>query len=99
MNGLMFAASIILTWGAPQGVNYDSYNVFYGTDSANLDQNVTVGDTQVQIDGLTEGATYFFAVQGVDSTTQGPLSDQLEVAIDKPAIFPPTFRRVEIVTP
>lgn len=57
---------LALTWDASPDPGVAHYKIYYGTGSYNYTQTLTVGNvTGATIDGLTEGATYYFAVTAI----------------------------------
>ena len=70
-----FADSAILVWNPPTTnadgtplVDLAGYRVYHGTSSLNYTWDAYVGDvTSYEIDGLTPGITYFFAVTAYDT--------------------------------
>lgn len=76
-----------LSWAEPT-VNADGspltdlagYTIYYGTDSANLDNRVSInsaGTTSYSVAGLNAGATYYFAIASVNKA--GISSERLGV--------------------
>ena len=61
--------SVTLAWDASADVNVIGYNVYYGPASGSYTNKIPVGNvTNVTINGLVEGATYYFAVTAYDSS-------------------------------
>ena len=66
---LLPPASLMLAWDACASTNVMNYKIYYGTDSGNYPQVVSVGQvTQTTITGFTPGTTYYFAATASDST-------------------------------
>ena len=62
------AASLTLAWDHSTSSNVAGYLVSYGTQSGKYTTTVKAGYvTSVEINGLTEGTTYYFSVQSYDS--------------------------------
>jgi len=70
----VFASSVTLSWNAPT-INEDGtpmtdlagYKIYYGLNSGNYTSNINAGNvTTYQVNSLTEGATYYFAVTAYD---------------------------------
>jgi hypothetical protein len=83
--GLASAAtgSVTVTWDANTEPDVVSYTVFYGTQSGVYPLSKSVGNiTSYTVDGLTEGQTYYFAVQAISSDGLGsPLSAEVSTTI------------------
>lgn len=64
----MATVGVRLTWSLSTDQNVSGYNVYYGTGSRNYDQKLAIGNTNgVDVSGLREGFTYYFAVTANDS--------------------------------
>lgn len=63
------SASVVLAWDASRDAIVVGYTVRYGTSSETYSDFLVVGpDTSATVSGLTEGATYFFAVSAYTLT-------------------------------
>ena len=63
--------AVTLTWPASPSADVAGYKIYYGPLSGFYDQWFYVGNTTtVDVGGLMEGATYFFAVAAYDSAGQ-----------------------------
>ena len=61
-------ASVSLAWNAVSSPNVASYNLYYGGASQTYTNVVSAGSaTNFAVNGLTRGATYYFAATSVDS--------------------------------
>ena len=80
------AASLTLAWDHSTSSNVAGYQVSYGTQSGKYTANVKAGYvTSVTINGLTEGATYYFSVQSHDSAgTLGSPSPEISGKVPAP---------------
>lgn len=81
---------VLLAWQTVTGATY--YNVNYGTeDGGPYPLGVRqITDTQVTIDGLTNGTTYYFVVTAANPYGEGPPSAQVAatpVAPPKPGLY------------
>jgi hypothetical protein len=75
--------SVILNWTRVAGAA--SYIVSYGVHSPNFANNDNVGDvSRVEITGLTNGQTYYFAVNSVDNNGNISATSSVESAIPLP---------------
>jgi len=63
----------------------DTYNVFWGTSSTNLNQSASVEDptTEFTISGLNEGTEYFIAVSSVDNSVESNRSPVESITTDE----------------
>ncbi|UOA10753.1 fibronectin type III domain-containing protein [Methylobacter sp. S3L5C] len=62
-------ASTNLAWDASTSSNVGGYILFYGQNSGNYTANVDVGKTtSYTVQGLQEGATYYFRLKAYDTT-------------------------------
>ena len=61
-------SSVSLVWGSNSDPSVVGYNVYYGGESGNYTNEVSVRDLDwVTVGGLVEGDTYYFAVTAVDA--------------------------------
>lgn len=79
---------IELNWNAPPipPLEIGGYNIYYGTDPANLNNVIDVGNvTNYTITGLTNGTTYFMAASAYNSFNgqEGPIGP-IVVAVPTP---------------
>jgi len=80
----LFAGSLSLAWDASTSTNVGGYKLFYGGTSKNYTSSVDVGNkTSYQVTGLTDGATYFFAMKAYDSarTTESGYSSEISAKV------------------
>jgi hypothetical protein len=74
LSGEARAEQVSLTWDANTESDLGGYNLYYGTASQAYSGVLNVGkDTQVTLNNLSQGVTYFFAVTAYD--LQGAESD------------------------
>ena len=61
-----------LSWAPPTEKDLASYNVFWGTSDAALDQTTSVAapQTAYSVSGLVNGTTYYFAVEAENTSGQ-----------------------------
>ncbi len=89
LSPLVQAASVTLTWQRNQEPDIAGYKIFYGTRSGRYTNSITIDDTANQplersytVDGLQEGATYYFAIKAFDLAGQeGVFSDEISKTI------------------
>src|ERR1017187_9399842 len=81
--------SVELTWDPSPSSDVAGYNVYYGPASGDYNSMISAGAvTDLEISGLLEGVTYYFAVTAYDSSGQeSELSN--EVSYTVPGISPP----------
>lgn len=79
----LHAGSVTITWDRNTEPDVISYTVFYGTQSGVYTLNQAVGNvTAWTASNLTEGQTYYFAVQAVSSDgLSSPLSAEVSTTI------------------
>ena len=74
LSGEARAEQVSLTWDANPESDLGGYKLYYGTASQAYSDVINVGkDTQVTLNNLSQGVTYFFAVTAYD--LQGAESD------------------------
>ncbi|HMA86759.1 MAG TPA: fibronectin type III domain-containing protein [Desulfosalsimonadaceae bacterium] len=63
----------------------DTYNVYWGTSSTNLNQSASVEDptTEFTISGLSEGTEYYIAVSSVDNSVESNRSPVKSITTDE----------------
>jgi hypothetical protein len=62
------AASTTVTWQASPDSSVTGYNIYYGTESGNYTNKISVGNvTNVAIENLAQGTSYFFAAKSRDA--------------------------------
>jgi hypothetical protein len=71
------AASVTLTWSLNQEPDIAGYRIYYGTQSGQYDNSITVYDSANQplqrsytVAGLSEGTTYYFGLKAFDQAGQ-----------------------------
>ncbi len=77
-------ASTNLAWDASTSTNVGGYILYYGQNSGNYTANVDVGKTtSYTVQGLLEGATYYFALKAYDTTRtiQSVYSNQVTLTV------------------
>lgn len=79
-----------LSWDPSSDSSVVGYNVYYGSYSGDYTNMVSVNDTnEVEISGLVEGVTYFFAVAAYNPAgVESELSNEVSFTI--PGIDPPS---------
>ncbi|HDL18986.1 MAG TPA: T9SS type A sorting domain-containing protein [Bacteroidetes bacterium] len=66
--GLLFGKSVTVSWDANTEADLLGYKIYYGTASRSYSKVVDVSNVvQYQIDNLSEGQTYYFAVTAYDT--------------------------------
>ncbi|HDQ44369.1 MAG TPA: T9SS type A sorting domain-containing protein [bacterium] len=90
------AASVRVSWEPNAETHTAGYKIYYGTHSRNYPTSIVVGNvTQYSVNGLSEDATYYFAVTAYDQ--YGNESDHsAEVQFALLDQTPPTLVRAEI---
>ncbi len=75
----------ILTWDESQAAGLAGYNIYFGTNSANLSQKVDVkkpeavgGIVSYQLADLNRGVKYYFAVTAYDKSSESAKSKIVE---------------------
>src|SRR5439155_19080697 len=83
------ARAVTLAWNPSPGANIAGYRVYYGAASRSYNNVVNAGNsTNVTINNLTAGVTYFFAATSYD--TSGLESDySTEISYTVPSSNPP----------
>lgn len=90
------APHVHLSWDASLETDIIGYNVYYGGESGNYTNLISAGNvTDVLIDGLTEGATYYFAVTAVAATGLESLFSN-EATYLVPLVTPPAAVQLQI---
>jgi len=71
------AASVTMTWNRNQEPDIAGYRIYYGTQSGQYNNSITVYDSATQplqlsytVAGLSEGTTYYFALKTFDQAGQ-----------------------------
>jgi hypothetical protein len=71
------AASVTMTWNRNQEPDIAGYKIFYGTQSGQYNNSITVPDSANQplqrsytVAGLSQGTTYYFALKTFDQAGQ-----------------------------
>jgi fibronectin type 3 domain-containing protein len=68
---LRASQSVMLGWQPSSDPNAVGYRIYYGTSSHNYSGTISLGKlTSVTIDGLTNGATYYFAATTFNAQDQ-----------------------------
>jgi len=99
----LFASSVTLSWDAPT-TNEDGtpltdlagYKIYYGLNSGDYTVNIDTGNvTTYQVNNLTEGVTYYFAIDAYDySGNQSNYSNEAMKHIPGYEIEPPIISGV-----
>ncbi|WP_430931170.1 T9SS type A sorting domain-containing protein [Saccharicrinis sp. 156] len=79
------SGQVSLKWWTKE--NADSYIIYYGSDKENLSQSLEISGGKTNsgtVTGLTDGATYYFAVAGKNSVAEGVKSN----VVDAKMAFP-----------
>jgi len=92
------AASVTLTWDRNQEPDIAGYKIFYGTQSGQYNNSITVYDSATQplqcshtVAGLSEGTTYYFALKAFDLAGQeSAYSDEISMSIPGGSSTQPT---------
>lgn len=71
---------IDLAWTSPSGSSATSYRVYYGKDGGGILGTVDVAGTTARVVGLKEDTKYWYYVRGVNTSKEGPPSNQLQWA-------------------
>ncbi|HOO45239.1 MAG TPA: fibronectin type III domain-containing protein [Deltaproteobacteria bacterium] len=85
-----YAATVRVSWNINTEPDLDGYIVYYGTYSGFYQQSVDVGlSTSRDIDGLSQGTAYYFAVSAYDTSgNESPLSSEASILIPEGAVDP-----------
>ena len=77
------AGSVTLAWDPPTGPAPAGYKVYYGPAAGNYPSKIDVGNTTTYtVSGLTEGATYHFAVTAYDAShTESGFSNDVSATV------------------
>lgn len=80
---LAYASGVKLSWEESSGGIVAGYKVYYGTASRTYQSCLDAGtSTSIEIDGLTRGITYYFAVRAYDySGTESTYSEEIQAII------------------
>ena len=100
---VLLAGSATLSWDAPT-TNSDGtpltdlagYKIYYGTDSANYTEIIDTGNTtSYQVNNLTDGLTYYFAVTAYDTSgNESAFSNEVSKTIQSADTTPPQISGV-----
>ena len=84
-----YASGVKLSWVENSASDVAGYKAYYGTASRSYQSNVDAGTfTSVEIDGLTPGVTYYFAVTAYDNSgNQSAYSQEVQATIPNPPII------------
>src|ERR1051325_4496449 len=87
------AGTLTLEWDPPADSTIVGYTVFYGTTPGNYTASIPAGSQTIcTIDGLTDGVTYYFAVQAIDPIGKpSPLPNEVSGAPAPPDTTPDAF--------
>ncbi len=78
-----------LGWNPSPSATATGYLVYYGTQSGIYDQVISVAsDTRVDVHGLADGVTYYFAVAATDSSGKSSALTP-EISYSLPKLVPP----------
>ena len=85
---LFATQSVTVSWDANRESDLSGYRVYYGTRSADYNEQISVGNvTSFRVSGLEEGRRYYFAVTAVDvSGNESGFSN--EASIETPPSAP-----------
>ncbi|OPL12243.1 MAG: hypothetical protein AVO38_04265 [delta proteobacterium ML8_D] len=74
---IAWSASVTMTWHRNQEPDIAGYRIYYGTQSGQYNNSITVLDSATQplqrsytVDGLNDGVTYYFALKTFDQAGQ-----------------------------
>ena len=82
-NASIYSAQVTLGWNQSIEDEVDGYNLYYGTNDKNYDNNIDVGNSTTHtVSGLSKGAKYFFAVTAYgNGFPESGFSDSVSVVI------------------
>jgi hypothetical protein len=97
--GALRAADLTLAWDASSAPGVVGYRLYYGQESGSYTGTVEAnGQTSAVVPGLSEGATYFFAVSAYTAEgVESPASTEISYTV--PATGVPSNLVVESVDP
>ncbi len=77
------AAVVRVSWLANSDADLAGYRVYYGTSSGSYDNTLDAGlSTSVEIEGLAQGDTYYFAVTAYDTSgNESAFSEERSISI------------------
>jgi hypothetical protein len=74
---IAWSASVTMTWNRNQEPDIAGYRIYYGTQSGQYNNTITINDSATQplqrsytVDGLNDGVTYYFALKTFDQAGQ-----------------------------
>ena len=92
--GNAIAGNLTLAWQPSTSSSVGGYKLYYGLSSHNYTSNADTGKlTSYTLNGLAEGATYFFAVTAYDltKTVESGFSNEISVKITSPVALSANF--------
>lgn len=78
--------SALVWWQPSPSTNATGYKIYYGVSSGSYTNYISVGNvTNVQVSGLIEGTTYYFAARAVDTSgDKSALSPEVSYTVPPP---------------
>jgi Right handed beta helix region/Fibronectin type III domain len=91
-------ASVMLSWNANPETDLKSYTLFWGTSSATLDKSksVVTSTKNLLVDALSNGTTYFFALEAENTKGEKSARSNLEVATPTATPVQPVIESITI---
>ena len=92
--GNTFAANLTLSWNPSTSSNIRGYRIYYGLASGNYTANVDAGNvTTFQVNSLTDGKKYFFAVKtyNVAKTIESGFSNEISAVVSNTSTLTSNF--------
>ncbi len=91
-------ASVMLSWNANPEADLKGYKLFWGTTSATLDKSKSVAAStkNLLVDALSNGTTYFFALEAENSKGEKSARSNIEVATPTATPVQPVIESITI---